>query len=237
MSNRHIIHITNSFDKLKSILNGKSLRLKYCEEIFYLGKERISSAAHPMICFSEYDLNDLSTKEITYGEYGIAFSNSWVRKNKIHRVIYIDCDSAIATSLAKLLRARQNKETSNLPDNLRLPIMTIKCFTKNATGYNSYFGIHDFNFRNENEWRYVPSKEYIGHNLISQNRGTYVQDKGKHNKRLLPFPLPFALTDVIGIFVKSKTEIQTLINLYSLDSNKVMTASWAYKHPKKRANA
>lgn len=228
MSNKYIIHFTDSYAKIESILSAYSLKLKYCQEIFNLGNERISSAAHPMVCFSEYGVDELKSRAVTYGQYGIAFLDSWIQKNKIHPVLYIDKDSIAATALAQLLRARQNKQTSKLPDSLRLPIMTIKCFTKNTVGYNSYYEIDEFNFRDEHEWRFVPTKKTINGNLISQNKSTYSKAKDKYNEKLLPFPLKFTIEDVEKIFVTSDEERSTLAGKLSIDVSKIVISCWKY---------
>lgn len=225
---KHIIHFTDKFSKIENILKTSTLKLAYCKEEFYLGKERISSAAHPMVCFSEYNINELMTKTITYGQYGIALSAKWVTKNKIHPVLYIDKDSDLACSLAKLLRARQNKQDSMLPDNLRLPIMTIKCFTKNSVGNNSRLSKKDFNFRDECEWRFVPSKKDIGNGLISQDKSTFQQKKNQYNDSLKTFPLKFNYNDIEEIFVTTEDESTMICKTYNIEKNKILISNWKY---------
>ncbi|MFW8602538.1 abortive infection system antitoxin AbiGi family protein, partial [Desulfobacterota bacterium M19] len=129
-----IIHITNTFQRLLNILNSTSLKLSYSSEDFYVGAKKISSAAHPMVCFCSCRLNEINSKIITYGKYGISFSEDWAIKNKISPVLYIDGNSLAAKGLGNLLRARQNSNNNILPKHLRLPIMEIKCFTKNVIG-------------------------------------------------------------------------------------------------------
>lgn len=45
--------------------------------------------------------------------------------------------------------------------------MELKCFIKNEQGYNSHFDVDDFDFKSENEWRFVPEKWEIGNNRCS----------------------------------------------------------------------
>jgi len=210
---KKVIHFTKTFSNVSSILNSSSLRLKYCQEEFELGDNKISQAAHPMVCFSKLDINLLSKMKITYGRYGIAFNDDWVHRNKIHPVLYFDRESALANALAKLLRARQNQENSKLPDSLRLPIMILKCFTKNANGYNRRLKVKDFNFADESEWRFVPSKKDISNGLISQNLSAYLKSRDAHNRKLLPFPLRFTRGDISKIFVATKAEVKLLENM------------------------
>jgi hypothetical protein len=223
---KHIIHFTKSFSIIKKILKTSSLRLVYCQEVFYLGNERISSAAHPMVCFSEYAFEDLANKTITYGQYGIAFTDHWVKKNKIHPVLYIEQESVVANALAQLLRARQNKGRSRLPDHLRLPIMTIKCFTKNTVGPNIALNKKDFNFREESEWRYVPKKKDIDYGLISLNKSTYLNDKISHNKKLIRFPLKFDNNDIERIFVSTASEAKAVFETFNIERKRIQISNW-----------
>ncbi|WP_281499688.1 abortive infection system antitoxin AbiGi family protein [Allomuricauda sp. SCSIO 64092] len=83
-----IIHITGDFSKLVSILKSTSLRLSYSRENFYSNGNSISNAVHPMVCFSEYNLKEIGSKKITYGNYGVGFSKDWARSKKIGPVLY-----------------------------------------------------------------------------------------------------------------------------------------------------
>lgn len=223
---KHIIHFTSEFDKLKSILTSQSLRLHYCKEEFYLGDKRISSAAHPMISFSEYEISTIDNEKITYGMFGIAFSKSWIDKHRIHPVLYIDKNSIVANSLADLLKARRKNAKTQLSPNIRLSIMTIKCFTKNGKGYNSYFKLKDFDFRSENEWRYVPTKKQIGGKLISQDRSKYMERHDFYNDQLLGYPLKFTIEDIEIVFVKSDEQLKEVKDLFSIDEHKVRVSKW-----------
>jgi len=96
MDENIIIHVTGSLEALKSILKSSSLRLSYSKENFCIGTQKISSAAHPMVCFCEYHIKELNSKTITYGKYGIAFSKAWALKKRISPVLYIDGKSLAA---------------------------------------------------------------------------------------------------------------------------------------------
>lgn len=226
MGKNCIIHFTDRFQTLQSILSVKSLRLCYCKEDFYLGPKKISGAAHPMVSFSKFDINRLKNKVITYGKYGIAFSESWQTRKGINPVLYIDNTSPVANALASLLRARRNSEVSNLPGNLRLPIITLKCFTKNCVGFNSYFQRDNFKFYEENEWRFVPRKGEIGNGYISLDRKKYNKNKQGYNDRLIPYGLNFSLEDIEAIFVKNEKQRQQVMSELSIEDTKVKIAKW-----------
>lgn len=226
---KHIIHFTSSFDSLKSILTSRSLLLHYCKEDFCLGEKKISRAAHPMICFSECDLSSINNKVITYGNFGIAFSKKWINKNKIHPVIYIDSNSVVAESLASLLVARRKNADVQLSSKVKNSIMTIKCFTKNARGYNSYHNVPNFNFKDENEWRYVPTKRQIGGKLISQDRSKYMARKKYYNDQLIDYALKFSIEDIEFFFVKNEVQKEEILRMNILNKGKIMISRWKTK--------
>jgi Putative abortive phage resistance protein AbiGi, antitoxin len=222
-----IIHFTSEFESIQKILTSSSLGLRYCKEEFRLGDEVVSDAVHPMVCFSEYYVPRIDTKIITYGLYGIGFRRKWVNVNKIHPVLYIDKNSLLAQSLTDLLKARRIKDNADqLPSNVRLSIMNIKCFTKNAVGYNSHFKIDDFDFKNEFEWRYVPEKSNINNNYISESRSTYLKNKKKYDQNLEPFPLKFTIEDIKYIFVAKESEKNEIAEKYSIEKDKIRISRW-----------
>lgn len=226
MKNQIIIHITGTLEVLKSILHSRSLKLSYSKEDFCIGKSKISSAAHPMVCFCECNRSELTNRTITYGRYGVAFSTDWGLRKRVSPILYIDDNSLAAKGLGKLLKARQNKETSKLPANLRLPIMEIKCFTKNLRGYNSYLRKDNFDFKSENEWRYVPRISDIGGNLISQNQNTYIRNQDFYNQKIEQYPLKFNYSDIENIFVSKIEEIRLIAEEFSIDTEIIQVSTW-----------
>ncbi|MBK9301266.1 MAG: hypothetical protein IPN14_11835 [Bacteroidetes bacterium] len=223
---KSIIHFTSEFETLKTIICSSSLRLFYCKEDFYLGNKKASSAVHPMVSFSECIVKTIDKKKITYGKFGIGFKKAWTVKNKLHPVLYVDNNSLIANSLADLLVARRKNATTQLAPNIRLAIMTIKCFTKNANGYNSYFNVDDFDFKSENEWRYVPTKKQIDGNLISQTKSKYLENPDYYNNKLKEYSLKFSLEDIEYLFVSTEQQRQTILKLISIDKDKIKISKW-----------
>ncbi|MEL0639543.1 abortive infection system antitoxin AbiGi family protein [Pseudoalteromonas aliena] len=225
-----IIHFTRKFDYLKSILSFCSFRLSYCGEYFgdNTGKV-ISRAAHPMVSFSNYNDEELHTKIVTYGGYGIAIKKSWAVEHGLSPVNYVEKNSPVAQGLVSLLKARQNKK---IPSSLRLPIIQLKCFTKHVYGFNSKFNEPSFDFKAENEWRFVPSLKQIGRNKISENFSTYDKNQQKYNKRLEKYPLRFSLTDIAFVYVKSEIERNEIITQTGLLASQVKLRLWVEKHNK-----
>ncbi|AYO39445.1 abortive infection system antitoxin AbiGi family protein [Serratia sp. P2ACOL2] len=219
-----ITHFTSEFEKLLCIISSNSFILGYCGEYFGDKNDKVvSNAAHPMVSFSGYDICELPTKIITYGGYGISLHKSWALKNGITPVNYIEKNSPVALGLIALLRSRQLKQ---LPNNLRLPVIQLKCFTKHVYGYNSYFNLNNYNFEYEKEWRYVPTTEQIKKNLISINFSAYKRRKDFYNAKIKKFPLEFSREDVRCIYIQSENERDKIMSIFSFTEDKVIMAPW-----------
>lgn len=222
---KNIIHFTNKLDYLIDIFNSGGFKLAYCGEIFNVNGSRISSAAHPMVCFSGYSENDLQNRNVTYGRYGIQMKQSWVQRKKVTPVLYVDESSQVALSLGKLLKARQGRVQFKLPDELRLSIIQLKCFTKNTRGYNSYFKINNFPFHEENEWRFVPTIAELKGAKLSQNLSTYMKNKVRHQIVLSGHQLDFSLEDIELIYVQNENEIRQISMLIG-NNIPIKTSPW-----------
>lgn len=221
-----VIHFTKEFDTLKSILSESSFRLKYCREVFYLGENIASSAVHPMVSFSECLVKTIDKKNITYGKFGIGLKREWVTRKRLHPVLYMDNNSHIAEALANLLNARRKRAKIELAPRVRHSIMVIKCFTKNAHGYNSNSKINDFNFKAEKEWRYVPTKSQINDNLISQNKRLYDNRPSFYNNKLKDFPLKFKMTDIEYIFVETNRQRDEIWETFGIEKTAIKISKW-----------
>ena len=88
--------------------------------------------------------------------------------------------------------------------------MQIKCFTKHEAGYNSYLDQDNYCFKEENEWRYVPTKKQIGGGYISLHRSTFIENKEKYNNRLSSYPLRFSFPDIKAIYVQTESQRQEI---------------------------
>ncbi len=225
MAEKWIIHFTKHLKDLVRILNSNSLRISYCKEEFIVGTKAKSRAAHPMVCFSQFDLKETrSKKKLTYGDYGVGFLREFAIDRNVSPVIYLPKDSTPARGLGRLLTARRNKEIFNLSGDLRLAIMQLKCFTKNESGLNSNQGQENFNFKDENEWRFVPTETQIGGGRISLGVKTFMKNEEKWNEKLSCHPFGFKLTDVAVVFVRKSCEVARICRDTGV-SNKLVKTS------------
>ena len=214
-----IIHFTDKFDTLKQILSSNTLKLSYSSEILYFKKSIISKAVHPMISFSEYNLSTINNQRITYGKYGLGFSKVWSIANNIGPVLYVGTTSIAAKGINELLNARRIENNERLSPKIRLAIMEVKTYIKNEKGFNSKLNIDNFDFKAENEWRYVPRKKEINNYFISLNQRTYLKNKSKHNIILERYPLRFKRDDIQVVFVSNQNEEDELVRHFGLAKN------------------
>jgi hypothetical protein len=222
---KYIIHFTDSLKALQGILVDSGFRLKFCQEEFSFGKKTVSSAVHAMVCFSSYSPSTLKTAKITYGSYGISLTEGWALNKGIHEVLYLEKNSTPAKALASLLRARQGKN-GDFPDHLRLPVMQIRCFVKNAKGKNKKAGSKEFDFRSEREWRFVPSHDQVGGSRISQNQSYYDKHYKKLNDDMWLHKVSFTLKDVAQIYVPHAAEIDLLVKHTGLNRELFSISPW-----------
>lgn len=211
ISTNSIIHYTNSFDIITSILRD-GFRIKYCSEILRLGKNRQSRAAHPMVSFCDIPLSDSKQHFEAYGKYGIGLSKEWAVKNGVNPVIYIDSQSLISESIYELIRERRDKK-SNLTEKQKREILQIKSYAKNYSGplKRGEIDTPDYKFYDEREWRLVPDKDTLNNQKFSIGLKYYEKAKDKYNKNISSCRLKFNANDISYIIVNQTSEIPKMI--------------------------
>lgn len=211
LSTNSIIHYTNSFGVIKSILK-EGFRIKYCAETLRFGENKKSSAAHPMISFCDIPLSESKQHFRAYGKYGIGLSKQWAVANGVNPVVYIDENSLIGESIYELIEERRKNRT-NLTKKQKREILQIKSYAKNYSGHLKRKGVdmRDYKFYDEREWRLVPDKKTLNDNNFSISLNFYKKDKDKYNKNIDDCRIEFDISDVSYIIVKKTSEIPKMI--------------------------
>lgn len=223
ISTNSIIHYTNSFNALKSILK-EGFKIRYCLEELELHDEG-SIAAHPMVSFCDIPLSDSKQHFAAYGKYGIGLSKTWAIANGVNPVLYIDSNSLFAKCINELLIERRKKDT-NLTDKQKKEILQIKSYAKNYSGLLKRKTVNNPNYRfyDEREWRLVPSKDILSGALFSINGDNYLNDKEKYNSKLAKIRIIFAPADISYIIVKNTNEIPKMTNFLRTNYSSKCTA-------------
>lgn len=220
ISTNSIIHYTNSYKSLTSILK-EGFKIRYCLEEIEL-HDGGSIAAHPMVSFCDIPLSDSKQHFAAYGKYGIGLSKTWAIENGVNPVIYIDSNSLFAKCIHELLVERRKKD-SNLTDKQKKEILRIKSYAKNYSGLLKRKSINnpEYRFYDEREWRLVPGENIISDALFSVSGDNYLKDKEKYNSKIAKSRILFAPVDISYIIVKNTAEIPRMTNfLRSNYSNK-----------------
>lgn len=224
ISTESIIHYTDKFEKLSSIIK-EGFRIKYCKEMLHLTGTNGSSAAHPMICFCDIPLSQSYEHFKSYGCYGIGLTKGWAVRNGINPVLYISTGSHFAITIHSLIKERR-KTNSNLTEQQKNEILRIKCFAKN---YRGQLIRHDgtinngYIFYNEREWRFIPTKDKIPNSPLSIKSSEYSKDKDRYNTPLSEFRLIFEAEDISYIIVEKTSEIPDLIKILRDKYNPMLT--------------
>lgn len=217
ISTDSIIHYTDSFSNLESILK-EGFAIKYCAETIWLDGKDGSEAAHPMISFCDIPLSESYRHFDAYGKYGIGLTKEWANKMGVNPVLYMDEKSRISKIFNKLLVERRNSK-SNLTSEQKKNIIVLKCFAKNYAGHLKRKNIDNKNYRfyDEREWRLIPENKDIDGALISINLSNYLSDKDKYNDKISKSRFHFEPSDISYIIVSKTKEIPKVINLLRVE--------------------
>jgi hypothetical protein len=217
ISTNSIIHYTDTFNKLESILK-EGFAIKYCSEKLKVDGGIGSQAAHPMISFCDIPLSQSYKHFDAYGKYGIGLSKEWAYQMGINPVLYLEEKSIISKTISSLLEDRRST-SSNLNELQRSNILKIKSFTKNYSGLLKRKNIDDPNYKfyDEREWRLVPEREDIENAPLSINLTIFTKSKDTYNKAISSIRFAFKPADVSYIIVDKTEEISEIINLLRLE--------------------
>jgi hypothetical protein len=174
ISSNHVIHFTNSFKKLKSIIEN-GFRPSECDEfpIFLQAYYEIEGLLQllnsdlptiearkiPVICFCDLVKGTLKQHKKRYGYYGIGLSKSWAISNYLSPLIYIPKDTSTHTTIYNIVNLSKriielkipesNPEVLILIQNVYKLLDFIKPYQDPKSGQKYY---------DEREWRYVPNR-------------------------------------------------------------------------------
>jgi len=234
ISTNSIIHYTKSLDNLLGILEY-GFSLKYCKEEFFGGTTKIRYA-YPMVCFCDIPLSEAKNHLDSYGYYGIGLKKDWAIKKGLNPVLYLERNSALASSVmqqAKRINENRtellnNSNTIKIEDVWRDEFRNLCSFLKNYDGdlIINQKTIPHYRFYNEREWRYVPKQEDLGGNLPAIYIDKYLEKKDEYNSKLRDIKLEFNIPkDISYVIVKEDEDINKTLDFISQKFKKKLLAS------------
>lgn len=195
VSTNYITHFTDTFDKLKGIIeNGfkpfscsespiykeEYYELKMISEFLEIEIPELEKVPIPMVCFCDLPIKLSKRHRKKYGSYGISLDKSWAISQEISPVYYITSDTISQRSLftiynqtKKVIEKIRQKEDyvcdypylSNLELSLSKFWSLIKPYQNRKDNYKYY---------DEREWRFIPDN-YI--QAERNNSETYLKFK------------------------------------------------------------
>lgn len=220
-----LFHFTPKAEYLIGILKNEFLP-RYCMEEIKLhdhGDFNEISSGIPMVCFCDISLSQLSKHISTYGSYGIGMNKEWGIKNKLNPLIYINEKSKvaepfgrIALTALKLMKAdiktenKLNRDLINLADDWRTLAMYLKPYEGSLIRNNSQ--IKNIRFYDEREWRYLPETGGEASTIsLTEDEMKDPIKLANENQKLEKYKLSFEPHDIKYIFVKSESEIHSMV--------------------------
>ena len=223
ISSNHIVHFTDSFEKLQLILKTgfrpsfssespiyqkEFDELKVMRELFEEDIQEIENIDIPMCCFCDIPLKNSKNHRKIYGKYGIALNKKWAINNLISPLIYTTENTRIHTilfTLNKLVERENIEENRENAGIIQMSEYINKLFKYVKPYYN--FAEHR-KYYDEREWRYIPDN--------------FTRDDLQNTERYLKFEST-DLTQVIVTKSKEKRIIAKLINKkYGIKTKKLI---------------
>lgn len=201
----NLFHFTSSIDVLKLILRN-GVYPRYCLEDFsWFGSDQHKYIAYPMSCFCDIPLSRISEHTDFYGNYGIGFTKDWGLRNGLNPIIYLTPTGSVKDMVKYLFKIdmpKIEKDNNNIDY-----LFTLVSHVKPIAGTMIVGGNPiEKEFYQENEWRFVPQIN----SLILPSE--FEKSKEEENKRIEEFKLTFTPQDIKYIFVKSDSDIPSLVD-------------------------
>lgn len=220
LSSNSLIHITNSIEKLKSIIT-EGFRIKYCQEDILFRDASSIGIYVPMVSFCDIPLSEIKRHISLYGlgvdekgketnvAYGIGLKKSWAEKKGLNPVLYVDKQSSLGVNFSGACnRLLQNKKIKELSEE-ELGINDIFRYMKNYEAdliRSNQEQLYNYRFSDEREWRYVPSigqADFIHPSTLINSLGM----KDEMNKKIEHLRLGFDIIDIKYLILSNDNEI------------------------------
>lgn len=210
LSSNSVIHYTHNLTSLVSILKD-GFQAKYCYEKIYAGSKFLHGG-HPMVCFCDIPLYQLTDHINSYGKYGIGLNKHWAKRKGLNPVLYFDSESYISHFLQDTFNKLIDNEDWN-EDSFDI-LVRLLAYSKNYQ-YDLLRGgkiVKDYRFYNEREWRYVLT--------LADRKGApqwldiseIKAKKSEFNKQISEYRLKFECDDISYIIVDTAKDITIVVD-------------------------
>jgi len=210
-----LFHFTKNLEFLKDILKN-GFWPRYClEDLTWYGDNENYQSAYPIVCFCDIPLSRVDEHVGFYGNFGLGLTKDWAKLNKLSPVLYLNEGSAQQLAFKKLFR--ENLNGQEFYNDAGTDITAIMTHIKPIEGnmfINGQFISKEFH--QENEWRFSVTGKNEDLSIKS-----FLYEHQFHDKNILEaenlkskdsYSLKFSPSDIKYLFVKSDSDIPSLIN-------------------------
>lgn len=147
---------------LKEVIRNMAFIPRYVEEnLEYLNVQDLHTIAFPMTCFCDIPLTKVKNHMGVYGEYGVAIKKNVCIERDVQPILYLNNSARLKTDLSEALSKLLHEDPIS-PEWRMLPdaMLSVLLYSKPIVGYMSrdeWDKPHRLLFKDECEWRYIPS--------------------------------------------------------------------------------
>ena len=147
---------------LKEVIRNMAFIPRYVEEnLEYLNVQDLHTIAFPMTCFCDIPLTKVKSHMGVYGDYGVAIKKNVCIERDVQPILYLNNSARLKNDLSEALSKLLHEDPITpewriLPDTM----LSVLLYSKPIVGYMSrdeWDKPHRLLFKDECEWRYIPS--------------------------------------------------------------------------------
>ena len=147
---------------LKEVIRNMAFIPRYVEEnLEYLNVQDLHTIAFPMTCFCDIPLTKVKNHMGVYGEFGVAIKKNVCIERDVQPILYLNNSARLKNDLSEAL-SKLLHEDPITPEWRMLPdaMLSVLLYSKPIVGYMSrdeWDKPQRLLFKDECEWRYIPS--------------------------------------------------------------------------------
>jgi len=162
---------------LKEVIRNMAFIPRYVEEnLEYLNVADLHTISFPMTCFCDIPLTKIKNHMEVYGEYGVAIKKKVGIERDVQPILYLNNSSRLKSDLSEAISKLLNEDPIS-PEWRILPdaMLSVLLYSKPIAGYMSrdeWDKPRRRLFKDECEWRYIPSVSVSMPLIIPQDDST-----------------------------------------------------------------
>lgn len=204
---------------LKEVIRNMAFIPRYVEEnLEYLNVQDLHTIAFPMTCFCDIPLSKVKNHMGVYGEYGVAIKKKVCIERDVQPILYLNNSARLKNDLSEAISKLLHEDPIS-PEWRMLPdaMLSVLLYSKPIVGYMSrdeWDKPQRLLFKDECEWRYIPSISESMPLIIPQDdntkKGRKYYSKALESDRSTWFP--FQVDEIEYIIVPNEAAAIEMIS-------------------------